>query len=211
MYSRSAWGKVFKGVFIERKEGEAVAEFKGRGVIVKGVKRESSFEGSSCGVGTLGFLNHTFFNHTDGRHALTLVGTKHCVARKFPFEASKLVQGDGAAHGIQIRTGHGALETTARRHSCIVGGSGWGERGFVILWWDTENAGVHECRPEKHLRIQRTNSQKLEWTAVLFLLYKNPFRFVFHAYYCVAVSDLHLTSNFQPVLTLISVVVRKSK
>jgi hypothetical protein len=121
MYSRSAWGKVFEGVFIERKEGEAVAEFKGRGVIVKGVKRESSFEGSSCGVGTLGFLNHTFFNHTDGRHALTLVGTKHCVARKFPFEASKLVQGDGAAHGIQIRTGHGALETTARRHSCIVG------------------------------------------------------------------------------------------
>jgi hypothetical protein len=62
VYSRSARGKVFEGVFpIERKEGETVdaAEFKGRGVIVKGVESESSFEGSSCGVATFDFFNHT--------------------------------------------------------------------------------------------------------------------------------------------------------
>jgi hypothetical protein len=55
---RSAWGKVFEvfgGVFIERKEGEAV-DF---GIIVKGIERESSFEGSSCGAAIVGFFNHT--------------------------------------------------------------------------------------------------------------------------------------------------------
>jgi hypothetical protein len=60
--TRSAWGAVFEGVLIERKEGEAAVEtavFKGRGVIVKGIERESSFEGSSCWVAMLDFFNHT--------------------------------------------------------------------------------------------------------------------------------------------------------
>jgi hypothetical protein len=56
---RSARGKVFKvfeGVSVERKEGEAVVD---AGVIVIGIERESSFEGSSCGAAMLGFFNHT--------------------------------------------------------------------------------------------------------------------------------------------------------
>jgi hypothetical protein len=60
--ARSARGAVFEGVLIERKEGESAVEatvFKGRGVIVKGIECESSFEGSSCGVAMLGFFNHT--------------------------------------------------------------------------------------------------------------------------------------------------------
>jgi hypothetical protein len=62
--ARSAWGAVFEGVLIERKEGEAAigaTVFKGRGVIVKGIERESSFEGSSGRVAML-----DFFHHTDG-------------------------------------------------------------------------------------------------------------------------------------------------
>lgn len=60
--ARSAWGAVFEGVVIERKEGEAAVDtavFKGRCVIVKDIECEGSFEGSSCGVVMLGFFNHT--------------------------------------------------------------------------------------------------------------------------------------------------------
>jgi hypothetical protein len=56
----SAWSAVFERVLIERKEGEAAiddAVFKGRGVTVKGIERESSFEGSSGGFAMLVFFN----------------------------------------------------------------------------------------------------------------------------------------------------------
>jgi predicted dithiol-disulfide oxidoreductase (DUF899 family) len=62
--ARSAWGAVFEGVLIERKEGKAAidaAVFKGRGVIVKGIECESSFESSSGRVALL-----DLFHHTDG-------------------------------------------------------------------------------------------------------------------------------------------------
>jgi hypothetical protein len=62
--ARSARGAVFEGVLIERKKDEAAidaAVFKSRGVIVKGIKCESSFESSSGRVELL-----DVFHHTDG-------------------------------------------------------------------------------------------------------------------------------------------------
>jgi hypothetical protein len=99
--------QVFEGVFLEGKEGEAAAsaEFNGaKVVVVKVIQSQGSFEGGSCGVATLG----CFFHNAERRHSLTLVGAEHAIAREIPFikHFTHCFQGDGAAHGIQIRTGH---------------------------------------------------------------------------------------------------------
>jgi hypothetical protein len=108
---------VLEGVFIEGIEGEAVADINVElhGQEIKVILGKSSLEGGSGGIATLGF-----FDHANGRgHSLTLVRVFHAVP---------LFQGDGAFHGIQIRTGHGALENRGRLHGCIVwsGRMKWG-------------------------------------------------------------------------------------